>query len=245
MTRVYSIFLMMFVFSTFIACQNNSTSSFPSLHFDEVNNKQFIYTNKNVGFFVGNSHRVNNSDWEGWYIDGTQYLFDLQLYYGSHIINRDSVSRTSYYPYSFTRVYVSGLNETITLLDSINAIIWEFESECGLSELRFKPVIRQHDLEKQDLLSANRTRLIIPPHKNSSDSLTNHQGWLGLNYFVEDVNRVIVVAAKESNKEALVKLLDRLVHDYSDFILRRQNRMSRFLQLNKTYTNIPERSRQP
>ena len=240
LTRIYTLFLIILVFLILFACQNNSTSSFPVLHFNEDENKQFIFTNKNSGFFTGNSHRTNKEKWEGWYIDGIQYLIDYQLNYGSKIISRDSVYRFSYYPYSFSRVYASGLMETFTLLDSINAIIWEFESESGLSELSFIPVSGQFGIKKQELLSANRTRLIIPPHRESNDSLIYSESWLGFNYFTENANRVIVVAAKESNKETLIELLDRLVQGYSDYKLRRLNRMSRILQLNKTYTNIPE-----
>jgi len=222
------------------ACQDNTINTFPVLHIEESENRRFIFTNKNSGFFSGNSHQINRLMWEGWYIDNTLFLLDYDISIGAQHLSRDSIDQFTYYPHSSIRKYVSGLQEKFTLLDSINAIVWELESKNTLTDLQFKPILNTLLYSGSDVLSKTIPRLILPLRIKEKNASLFSESWLGLNFSIENENRIVVIAVIESSEEETIKRLDRLALEYPAYIQARIDRISHILQKNQTYTNLPE-----
>ena len=146
-----------------IGCQTDPYESVPLIRITESENKQYTYTNKMAGFYIGNSHKENEGNDQGWIVNNTQYLRDYRISIGPEMVSRDSVQQFLYYPTSFVRIYMPPIKETFTLLDSINTIVWEFDIAPDLMNFSFQPQFDQDSLNTTQILTAELPELIISP----------------------------------------------------------------------------------
>lgn len=235
-TYLCIIFPLFFIFG----CQENLYDTFPAVILTENANKQFTYTNKVAGFYIGNSHQQNSSIYDGWTVNGNHYLKDYRIFTQSIPVTRDSLVQFKYYPFSFIREYKFPLKETFTLLDSINAIVWEFESSTDLKSFTFEPLLHQEIAGKKIQFSSKMNRLLFSLTTSGADEKTEDSGWMGFNYIQEKSDRVVILAAMDENEEKLDRLLNHLTENYKDWVQHRITGMASFLKLNDTHTNIPE-----
>ncbi len=223
-----------------ICCKSDPYESLPVIRLVENENKQFTFTNKISGFYVGNSHRENNIGYQGWTVNEFHYLKDYRIYADTTPIPRDSLRQFNYYPFALIRNYMIPIKETFTLLDSINAIIWEFELPSDLEKFSFEPLLHRVVAEKNILLTASSSRLIFSPHELSGSKTEQDVDWMGFLYIPDGKNKVVVLGALETSKNRLNQMLDLLSKNFEDKKDERINRIASFLELNNTHTNIPE-----
>jgi glycogen debranching enzyme len=223
-----------------ISCESDPYESIPVIKLSENENKEFTYTNKVSGFYMGNSHRENDSDTHGWTVNEFCYLNDYNIYVGSTPVSRDSIPQFNFYPSSFVRNYKYPITETFTLLDSIDAIIWEFESKSDLHDFTFQPQFAKQSPKASNSLSPSSTRVIYTPQELKTDSLVSAIKWMGFVRLPIENRKVVVIGALEISKNRLNRLLDLLSSSYEEKKDEKIKRLSSLLELNNTYTNLPE-----
>ena len=106
-----------------------------------VVNKKFTFSNKISGFYLGNTHRANEGGFDGWTVDEYRYLTDYRLFAGERELRRNKTAQCLYYPFSLIRRYKPGLQESFTLLDSVNAILIEITHPKKTPPLKCLPVL--------------------------------------------------------------------------------------------------------
>ncbi len=95
----------------------------PQIVIKDGTNHQFTFTNKISGFFVGNSHRYNQSSFEGWTVNEVHIFRDYRIFKNGHELKRTHIRLFRYLPFRSERVYGDGTEERFTLFDSTNAIL--------------------------------------------------------------------------------------------------------------------------
>ena len=229
----YCFIILLFI----IGCKSDPFEIYPVIPLSENENKLFTYTNKFSGFYIGNSHEQNDSRDQGWIINDIRYLKDYQIYSG---ITRDSLKQFLLYPFSFVRHYNLSLKETFTLIDSINAIIWEFESTTDLDRFSFEPEFHFDHTKKKQILTKSAPQLIISPEDLLGNIVKSDYQWTGLQYIPEGKNKAVVLGVVESSINRVIHLLDFLSKNYKEKKEEKIQRIASALEANDTHTNMPE-----
>jgi glycogen debranching enzyme len=226
--------------AVFPRCQNTEYENLNIIRLFQDESRRFVYTNKRSGYFLGNSHRQNSKENEGWCVNRSYYLKDYRLYLGSNPVPRDSIHEFIYGPATTVRKYSDQLIETFTMLDSIDALVWEFELSGGNEPLYFEPLLHIDAANKSHRLSATNQHIIFSPRQiwgkfGQGDSL-----WMGLNLVQENVKKTVVVAVLEKNATSLRKLMSDVLQQYKAYKIRRSERLMQIVSQNQVLANIPE-----
>lgn len=93
--------------------------------------REISFTNKQAGFYYTLTHGDQTSGWHGWHVFSRKILDDYGFSIDGRALLRDDVVRSDVYPHLFTRTYRNGIRETVTLLDSIDALVVELAGLRG------------------------------------------------------------------------------------------------------------------
>ncbi len=234
-TSIISIILMLMV-----GCSSDPYEILPVIQLTEDVNKQFVFTNKVSGYYTGNSHVESESVNQGWNVDNIAYLQDYRIYSNSKQFFRDSLQQFEYSPISFVRTYHNKLEETFILLDSVDAVIWEFQSKDHIENFSFLPLFHDNISKDFSALTSSSPSLILSPPEQTDSNSDPARKWLGFQYLSKGSNRIVVISAVESSKDLLNDLLRNLSLNYEEKIEDRTKRFTSLLEQNNTYTNVPE-----
>jgi predicted glycogen debranching enzyme len=92
--------------------------------------RQFVFTNKEAGFLTGETSSENTSSYNGWFVQLHKYLEDYDVMLGPDQLGPSSLDSVLVYPDRLVRFYgVHNSRETLTLLDSLNAVSVEIETD--------------------------------------------------------------------------------------------------------------------
>ncbi len=95
----------------------------PKIKLTETQDRQFVFTNKKAGFYLGHTHRYNESSFEGWTVNQIHLLKDYHLLQNGHALNREKLKAFVLHPYGFERFYANKTREFFVLLDSVDVIL--------------------------------------------------------------------------------------------------------------------------
>jgi len=94
------------------------------------NSRHFIFTNKEAGFFTGETSPGNTSSYHGWFVGGYKYLEEYHLFVGSRQLDGALLDSALVYPDRLVRYYkFHNTKETVTVIDSMNAVAVEIETD--------------------------------------------------------------------------------------------------------------------
>jgi hypothetical protein len=106
----------------------------------EKESREVGYTNKQAGHYYTLTHGHHTSGWMGWTVMDRRLLDDYEITVnGINLLRTRSEARVSVKPYQLTRRYPSGIEETLTLLDNINAVVIEIVVPGEVAEPVFRP----------------------------------------------------------------------------------------------------------
>ncbi|MBI4810640.1 MAG: hypothetical protein HY800_04215, partial [Ignavibacteriales bacterium] len=141
--------------------------------------REVAYTNKQAGVYYTETNGVHRSGWQGWRIMSTEIMEDYSIHIDGQWLNTKE-AKTKVYPHQLVREYASGIQETFTFLDSINALVVELENlDCNeLSARAFftdshDPNDYEIGVEDNILLIAKKKHLI----RNQNE---NYPVWIGI-----------------------------------------------------------------
>ncbi len=231
--------LIALVVTVLSSCQTKHESSLPVIKLKDRENRQFTYTNKRTGFFLGNSHRENVSGHAGWTVNEHKYLKDYRLFINNIPVLRDSIRSFEYDPTGFTRTYPAGLTERLVFPDSLDAVLVILESDYDLANLVCELV--PHQVEKGVLLkiSADYNRIILSPAMLQASTSAGIQ-WMGAQLVTEQDNRSLLIITLGKDEPTLLRNLKYIRRYYRELITTRQQRITGLLSRNRIIIDDPD-----
>ncbi len=122
------------------------------------------FTNKNAGVLFTETSAEHRNGWQGWRVYAKEMLEDYRIIIGGYPLLRKEVTRTVVTPDHMKRYYANGIEETITLLDSLNALVVEVDN-VKMPEVAVYPLFSDAGSEDDFELDFNKDILTIV-HKN-------------------------------------------------------------------------------
>jgi hypothetical protein len=122
--------------------------------------REIVYTNKQGGVFYTETSAEHRSLSQGWRIRSHELLEDYSLTVNTKPLRKQDVVRAVVSPYQLKRIYANGIIETITMLDSINAIVVELDSVQG-REVTVYPLFSDAHKESDFVTAFDRNILSI------------------------------------------------------------------------------------
>jgi len=232
------IFFTVIILVILIACQKKSEVSLPSIELYS-DDKAFTYTNKISGFYMGRTNAENPAGHYGWTVNENYYLRDYQLLVNGQVLERDSVPKVCYYPHQLMRQYSNGLVETFTLLDSLDAIVWQIKSVNQNSELSFRPLFSDSS-PNPGILDKNNDFLIFSPTPSVPDSTDISPLLIGFRWQQESPQHVIILGVLGRDLADINRTISLLIESYDKRIENRRLRIKNLLAINDVVTNLPE-----
>lgn len=89
------------------------------------------YTNKQAGFFYTETNGEHRTSWQGWHIMSTEMMEDYQLLIDGKELRKSDAQLAMVSPHQLLRAYPVGAQETVTLLDSVDALVVELKRLKG------------------------------------------------------------------------------------------------------------------
>ena len=221
--------------------------------------REVAYTNKSAGVFYTETGAGHRNAWQGWRVMSREIMEDYSIEIDDQPLNRSDIVSTLVYPDRMTRVYANGLRETLTMLDSVNAIIIELDSVKG-QRVQMRPlysdlhsaddfilkteygvivtVRKDHPLPTPADPSPGAIAVTMNPGKNFALSYYEPK-MVGKNFSpgalrsgATGTNYAIVVTAGESAKDAF-DLANTIINHYPDYLDKRKARIEQML--NRSY----------
>ena len=145
------------------------------------------YTNKEAGFFYTETSAPNQTGWEGWHVMSRKLMDDYLLTMDSRPLSKSDVQLTLVKPDQFTRAYRIGVQETVTLLDSVDALVVELD-KVKADSISLQPLFG--DIGREDDCTVRLTDNGILIARNSHLKRTpkeNYPAWIGVGFTEESV----------------------------------------------------------
>ena len=215
--------------------------------------REIGYTNKEAGFYYTESSNEQSSGWQGWHVMSKKVLDDYAILVDGKDLLRTDVHLARVSPHQFTRSYKVGVQETVTFLDSVNALVVELANVKG-TELAIQPVFGiSQDRNDYIVNIAGSSAYVAAKSHPRRAPRDNEPAWIGISILgnsnaapgsfprghrfapasvratVTDGRAVAVLVAGDTMDETVL-LLDRVERNYESMIQSRRTRMERILQ---------------
>ena len=223
--------------------------------------REVAYTNKQAGVFYTETNGEHRSSWQGWRIMSTEMMEDYSITVDDRRLNKkDAIAKI--YPHQIIREYPDGLEERVTLLDSIDAIVVEL-SNVGGKEISIAPFFTDSQnpddyelgFEGNVLLTARKRHLertqnenypvwigitVVPGDKlnsiRSSDTLNTAFSPVNCQWSIVNRQLKIIFVAGDT-KSQTISLAKHIAQNYSSLIEKRKKRMEDLLNYSYVRTN--------
>ncbi|MBI2619270.1 MAG: hypothetical protein HYW57_04250 [Ignavibacteriales bacterium] len=216
--------------------------------------REIGYTNKESGFFYTETNAEHRTGWQGWHIMTKKFLDDYSIAVDQKELSKRDVQLALVFPHQLQRSYPSGVQETITLLDSADALVIELTNIKGTT-LALRPLFADSERGKEFIVRSRENVLLIARrhHLTRTDD-EDYPVWLGatiagakgldvlpsssvykqkfapgsLRANIPDGSAVAILVAGDT-EEQTVSLAHRVSSEYKGMLTRRKNRMESIL----------------
>lgn len=227
--------------------------------------RELVFTNKQAGFFYTETNREHRSAWQGWNVMATEILEDYLVSDGATPLRRNTVRSSKALPHQLERKYHSEAVETVTMLDSIDALVIQL---AGLEEktVTLQPLFREAR-KLEDFVVKSRDGILFTAQKNhlQRTAKADYPVWIAIAAAPSDdtaeIREVadtvgisfspaslqtpvssatatfIIVAGDTEDKTAALASL--VLKTYNERIARRRARMENLLNYSFVRTNEP------
>ncbi|MEE9289150.1 MAG: amylo-alpha-1,6-glucosidase, partial [Bacteroidota bacterium] len=142
--------------------------------------REIAYTNKQAGVFYTETSGEHRNSWQGWTISAKKMLHDYAVFLDRRLLRRSETTEAVVYPHQLIRKYDGGLEEIVTLLDSLDALIVEFHNVTAES-VRLAPLFL--DAMRSDVYevtSQDSVLLIARKNHLRRSGKENYPVWVGV-----------------------------------------------------------------
>lgn len=214
--------------------------------------KWYSYTNKEAGFYFGETRGTNLAPYQGWTVYDNPVIKDYSIGVNGKLLNRAD-SRVTVFPDRLVRQYNSGVTETFTLLDSINAVLVQLETAkpsnfdfavlCNASDLKELSVnsgkaatienrtVSQNAFGRWISVAGPNMKIMSPQHRSNEFTLISP-----IITFEKGREATFVVACGKSRIGAERTALEALKKSH-EFVISRKKRMQEILDRSRITTN--------
>lgn len=224
--------------------------------------REVAFTNKQAGFFYTETNASHRTSWQGWHIMAKEVLEDYQLTIDNKPLRKADVHLAMVFPHQIQRAYPVGVQETVTLLDSINAIVVELAKVKGKT-VTLRPFFSNSHLlddyivksEQQVLLIAQKRHLQRTKDEDypvwigitfanagasqpilQSDTVGTNFSPAGIQSLIADPALTIILVAGDTEEQTIIQARD-VSNKYSSLIVQRKERIERVLNNSYVRTN--------
>lgn len=215
--------------------------------------RELGYTNKQAGFFYTETNAEHRTGWQGWHITSRKILDDYALAIDGKDLRKSDVHLAIVSPHQFQRAYPEGVQETVTMLDSLNCIVLEFE-KVKANKISVRPAFAGYQ-SADDFEIAFLEGVLLVARKSHIESgpREDYPVWIGLTFSgvstdtshssihsspsfgpaavqasVKEGKAVAVLVAGVSRDET-ISLAHTASREYRELIDRRRHRMEQVL----------------
>ncbi|HUL45321.1 MAG TPA: amylo-alpha-1,6-glucosidase [Bacteroidota bacterium] len=143
--------------------------------------REIAFTNKNAGVLYTETNGENRSAWEGWRIMSAEVMDDYAISIdGKKLTKSDAYASVD--PLQLVRSYRNGIKETVTLLDSVDAISVEVDGIRG-SNISIGPLL-SGSLSSRDYEMTWDHSILLIARKNHTErkSSEDYPVWIGVTF---------------------------------------------------------------
>jgi len=210
--------------------------------------REIAYTNKVAGVFYTETNGVHRSAWQGWRMMSTKMMDDYNIAVDGQSLEK-SKAVADVFPHQLVRRYPNGIQETVTLIDSVDALVVQIDHIHGKNlstDILFSNTESASDFvtafEDSVLLICRRNHLqrtpkenypvwlgmIVPHSYQSSEGVGNRSGNgfspSSLNFSISNHREEIVFVAGNTRSET-ISLAHRVADHIPTFIAQRKRRL--------------------
>jgi glycogen debranching enzyme len=152
--------------------------------------REIAYSNKQAGVFYTETNGEHRSGWQGWRIMSTEIFENYIVDVGGHALKK-SDAHAEAYPHQLVRIYPDSTRETVTLIDSIDALVIEL-----MNFKRGAPGFRTYFSDSQNPdeyeISFEQNVLLIAKKRHLLRTQSeNYPVWIGITIAGENANCTI------------------------------------------------------
>jgi glycogen debranching enzyme len=162
--------------------------------------REVAYTNKQAGFFYTETNAAHRNSWQGWNVMAKEILEDYEIIDGEQVLRKSDVTKATVYPHQLARTYPSGTQETLTLLDSMDAFVVQIQNLKG-SSLKVRPLFKDSD-RREDFVVKFQDSVLLIAHQSHLKRAAgeNYPVWVGIS-LGRNIPSTLLIS--ESNSEGL------------------------------------------
>jgi glycogen debranching enzyme len=252
-------------FSTITLCQQIParipiTANEMMISVEKDSSREVAYSNKEAGVFYTETNGDHRSGWQGWRIMSTEMMEDYSISVDGRRLNKKNAT-ARVYPHQIIREYPDGIEERMTLLDSIDALVVELSNVAGkqisarsLFTDSPNPADYEVSFEQNVLLIARKRHLDRTQNENypvwigitttspisevdyHADSIGQSFSTSTLNSSLRIHNSTFVFVAVDT-KSQTIALAKYVAQNYTTLIEKRKKRMEDLLNYSYVRTN--------
>lgn len=224
--------------------------------------REVAFTNKQAGFFYTETNASHRTSWQGWHIMATEVLEDYQVTVDNKPLRKADVHLAMVFPHQIQRAYSVGVQETVTLLDSINAVVVELAQVKGKT-VTLRPLFSNSHLLDDYIVKSEQHVLLIAQKRHlqrtkdedypvwigitfadagasqpvlQSDTVETNFSPAGIQSLIADPNITIILVAGDTEEQTINQARD-VANNYSSLIVQRKERIERVLNNSYVRTN--------
>ncbi len=142
--------------------------------------REIAYTNKQAGYFYTETNGDLRTGWQGWHIMSTKMMDDYILTIDGKPLIKKEARLARVFPHQLIRVYPDEVLETVTLLDSIDALVVELDGTKG-KDLTVAPLFGDSHLSGDYVTRLEENVLLIAKSRHlRRTAKENYPVWIGL-----------------------------------------------------------------
>lgn len=142
--------------------------------------REVAYTNKQAGYFYTETNGELRSGWQGWHIMSTKMMDDYSMTIDGRPLIKNDARVAQVFPHQLVRAYENDVRETVTLLDSVDALVVEIDGTKG-KELTVAPLFGDSHLSGDYVAKWQENVLLIAKNRHlHRTAKENYPVWIGL-----------------------------------------------------------------
>lgn len=141
--------------------------------------REVAYTNKVAGVFYTETNGVHRSAWQGWRIMSTKMMDDYGVAVDGQSL-KESEAAADVFPHQLVRRYPNGIRETVTLIDSVDALVVQLDHINGKN--LSTDILFSNAESASDFVTAFEDSVLVIGRRNHLERTPkeNYPVWLGM-----------------------------------------------------------------
>jgi hypothetical protein len=163
-----------------------SQTSTKTITIEELKNRvsgpshDVAYAGKEDGYYYADTNAEHRTGWQGWYILSVKMMDDYRIAINGEALGKQDVDKTEVYHDQIHRSYKNGVQEVITMIDSIDALVVELQNIRG-SAVSVSPLFDGSHSRNDYIINWKQKVLLVAKKRHQEQSTReNYPVWIGI-----------------------------------------------------------------